>query len=88
MTDGPLRLIEPVPIDDDLCTALVMIEEVNGLARLVYCAEQTCYETSDTLLVVKRKVVLPFEAVDAGNRQVRTFLDDRKAGRLTLRLVK
>lgn len=83
-----LRLIEPVPIDDDLCSNLALIEDVSGLARLVYCASQTCYETGDALLVVKRKIVIPFEVLDAANRVVRTFLDARSASRCVLRLVR
>lgn len=82
------RLIEPVPIDDDLCSELALIEEVNGLARLVFCARQTCYETGDILMVVKRKVVIPFDVLDAATRAVRTYIDARNASRRVLRLVK
>lgn len=59
-----LPLIEPVPIDDDLCTGLAAIETISaGIARFVFFSRQTMYETGTEMLVVKRKIVQPVEAI-------------------------
>jgi hypothetical protein len=36
MTMESMKLIEPVPIEDDLCTGLAMIEDVELGGRLVF----------------------------------------------------
>jgi hypothetical protein len=59
-----LPLVEPVPIDDDLCSAIALIEPVWIGARLVFVAEQTCHESGSRVLQIKRKVVLPLEALE------------------------
>lgn len=65
MPDTPsLPLIEPVLIEDDLCTGLAIIEPVWAGARLVFFAEQTSYESRSLTWVVKRKIVLPLEAIE------------------------
>jgi len=59
-----LNLIEPVPIDDDLCTGIAAVEDLGFGSRLVFYAEQTCYEAGGQRVnVVKRKIVLPAAAV-------------------------
>jgi hypothetical protein len=62
MTEA-LRLTEPVPIDDDLCTGLALVEDVGIGLRFVVYATQTCYEDGSSVSVVKRKIVIPVEAV-------------------------
>ena len=59
-----LSLIEPVPIDDDLCTGLATIEPVGLGVRLVFFAEQTLYESNTSAAVIKRKIVLPTDALE------------------------
>jgi hypothetical protein len=56
-----LPLIEPVPIDDELCSGLALIEDVSGIAaRFVFYHTQTLYEAGATAFVVK-KVAVPME---------------------------
>lgn len=66
MHDHEPRLIEPVPIDDDLCTGLALIEDLGFGARFVLIAEQTVYEAGEPALVIKRKIVLPDAAIVSG----------------------
>lgn len=72
-----LRLVEPVPIEDDLCTGLGLIENIGLGARFVLYAEQTCYETGGPLLVVKRKIVLPTHAIRPGIELALSYLTNR-----------
>lgn len=76
-----LRLTEPVPIDDDLCSGIALIEEIDAGVRLVLFARQTVYETGETVHVVKRKIVLPLEAFESGHKAVGTFLSSRPSRR-------
>lgn len=73
------NLIEPVPIEDDLCTGLAFVEDVELGARFVLFARQTCYETASSVLVVKRKIVLPFPAIGPGVAMTLAFLGRRAA---------
>lgn len=61
LTDLPL--IEPVPIDDDLCTGLATIEDADVGARFVFYTRQTSFEARAQVLIVRRKIVLPIEAI-------------------------
>lgn len=70
-------LTEPVPIEDDLCTGLALIEDVELGARFVLFAKQTCYESGSTVLVVKRKIVLPLPAIVTGVEMTLGFLARR-----------
>lgn len=77
----PLRLIEPVPVEDDLCTALAAVENVGGWGgRLVFYAEQPCYESNTMVWVVKRKIVVPLAGLRLGNPIVRNFIDGAPSG--------
>lgn len=85
------QLLEPVPIDDDLCTALALIEEFGDEARLVFVHEQTVYETGEHVCAVKRKIVLPVGALRGAVEMTVGFLAARRAanaGRGTLHLVR
>lgn len=88
MTDDALRLIEPVPIDDDLCAGLALIEDVGVGFRLVYYSRQTCYETGESMNVIKRKLVIPYDELDVANKTVRGFIDERRARAQTFYVVK
>lgn len=58
-TDGDLSLIEPVPVEIELCTGLAAIEDLGfGLCFVTY-AEQRVYETGQVTRVIKRKIVFP-----------------------------
>jgi hypothetical protein len=86
-----LTLIEPVPVDDDLCTGLAMIEDLGFGARFVCYHRETIYETGESICVVKRKIVLPMEAIVPGVEMTLRFLGRRAvvvAGSGLLRLVK
>jgi hypothetical protein len=83
-------LIEPVPIEDELCTGLALIEDLGFGARFVLFAEQTSYESGGAVVnVVKRKIVVPIEAIGPGIALVFAFLARRAgaAGQRLLRLV-
>lgn len=83
-------LIEPVPIDDDLCSGLI-IEDVEVGARCVFYASATCYETGAPVLVVKRKIVLPLSAFGRNIEVTAEWLARRGvhfAGARLLRLVR
>lgn len=71
------RLVEPVPVDDDLCTRLALIEDIGFGARFVLTHEQTCYESGTTLTVVKRKIILPKDAIMPGIEMTLAFLAQR-----------
>jgi hypothetical protein len=92
-----LRLIEPVPVDDDLCVRLALIEDLGHAARFVVAQRQTCYESGSPILVVKRKIVLPYFGAQPGDgarpavEMTLAFLARRAAlipGETLLRLVK
>lgn len=81
------NLIEPVPIEDDLCTGLAFVEDVEFGGRFVLYAKQTCYEGGTTVLVVKRKIVLPFSAIGPGVEMTLAFLARRAAAIASGRLL-
>jgi hypothetical protein len=64
-----VALIEPVPIEDDLVTALSHVEDVGGWGgRLVFYHRQTCAETGAAIFVVKRKLVIDLAGLRAATR--------------------
>ena len=59
-----IALVEPVPIEDELCSGLARIEDVAGIAaRFVLYHMQPIYEVGATAFVVKRKIVLPYQTI-------------------------
>ncbi|NWG25890.1 MAG: hypothetical protein HXY30_15995 [Pseudorhodoplanes sp.] len=58
-----METVEPVPVEDDLCTSLYTIEDLGFGARFVLVHRQTCYETGAPVLVVKRKIVMPYDSI-------------------------
>lgn len=84
------RITEPVPVDDDLCSELALIEDLNFGARFVLVAEQTVYESGDHELVVKRKIVLTDAAIGRAFNLVLRWMGQRAArfARNILQLVK
>lgn len=69
------KLLEPVPIDDTLCTGgLKLIEDVGFGARFVVCNEETLYEDDSTAFVVKGKLVLPWHLVWPGLVMTANFM--------------
>lgn len=88
--DAPRHLTEPVPIDDDLCTDLALIEDLEFGARFVLVALQTIYETGEHELVVKRKIVLTDAAIGRFFNMVLRWMGRRGArfARDVLRLVR
>lgn len=64
---GDLRLLEPVPVDDELCSGgLAMIEDLDFGARFVLANRETMYETGEQVLIVKRKIVLQDQIIPPG----------------------
>jgi hypothetical protein len=85
------NLIEPVPVDDDLCTRLALIEDLGFAARFVLVHDQTCYEANSTMCVVRRKIVLPYAEIPPGIEMALGFMARRAAlvaGHRLLRLVR
>jgi len=74
------RLVEPVPIEDTLCTGgLKLIEDVGFGARFVVCNEQSVYEdpsaaAGHTEFVIKGKLVLPWHHVWPGLVMTANFM--------------
>ena len=63
---GEVPLTEPVPVEDTLCSALGLIEDLKWAARFVLYRESTVYETGDTVPVVSAKIILPYAAIVPG----------------------
>jgi hypothetical protein len=75
-----VALIEPVPIEDDLVTALSHVEEVGGWGgRLVFYHRQTCAETGAAIFVVKRKLVIDLAGLRVGHPIVRSFIENMRS---------
>lgn len=89
MRNARNSLIEPVPVDDDLCTELALIEDLGWGARFVLVSQQTCYEAGTPVCVVKRKIALPYAAIRPAIGMAIAFMGRRppRVGRV-LRLVK
>lgn len=68
-------LIEPVPVDYELCTALSHVEDFGFGGCLVFYLKHTCPETGSTLHTIKRKIVIPHEGLVLGNAIVRAFIE-------------
>jgi hypothetical protein len=84
------RIVEPVPVDDDLCFELALIEDLEFGARFVVVAQQTIYETGDQVMAVKRKIVLPYSQIRPAVDMTIRFMARRAAklaGGVFLRLV-
>lgn len=93
MTERPLPLIEPVPIEDEFCCGLARIEDVGeSNARFVLYTTQALYECGEEPAnVVKRKIILPLEAIKPGIDMTLSYLAKRAAravGDRLLRLVR
>lgn len=74
-----LRLIEPIPIEDDFISGLwPEIEDLGFGARLTYYATQWCHESRETVHVVKRRIVAPREVLQRAHPIVRAYLCRRK----------
>ena len=80
-------LVEPVPIEDELCSGLARIEDVGGIAaRFVLYHVQTLYEAGATAFVVKRKIILPYKAIPPSIEMTVDYMA-RRLGEQPLRLV-
>jgi len=83
-----LPLIEPVPIEDELCSGLALIEDVSGIAaRFVFYHAQTLYEAGATVFVVKNKIVLPYGAVPFSVTMTAEYMARRAARGRMLQIV-
>lgn len=82
-----LRLIEPVPIEVSLVTALSHVEDIGFGGLLVFYRAERCYETGGTLHVVKHKIAIPHPGLQIGNPIVRAFIEGPPRG-APLRLIK
>jgi hypothetical protein len=85
-------LIEPMPIEDEFCSGLARIEDVGGCARFVLYSEQTLFEAGErTVWVVRKKIVLPIQAIKPGVEMTLGYLARQAvtaAGDRLLRTVK
>jgi hypothetical protein len=83
-----LPLVEPVPIEDELCSGLALIEDVAGVAaRFVLYHTQTLYEVGATVFVVKKKIVMPYTAIPYGVKMTAEFMARRARGGRMLQLI-
>jgi hypothetical protein len=81
VNEESLPLVEPVPIEDELCSGLALIEDVAGIAaRFVLYHTQTLYEVGTTVFVVKKKIILPYAAIPFGVKMTAEFMA-RRGGR-------
>ena len=88
VTEESLPLVEPVPIEDELCSGLALIEDVAGIAaRFVLYHTQTLYEVGATVFVVKKKIILPYAAIPFGVKMTAEFMARRGARGRMLQLV-
>jgi hypothetical protein len=87
-----IQLVEPVPIEDDYCSGLALIQDVDGIgARFVLFIEQELFDTGTTVFQVKRKILLPYRAIGPGVEMTMAFTAKRAVtitGQRLLRLVK
>jgi hypothetical protein len=79
-----LPLIEPVPVEVSLVTALSHVEDIGFGGCLVFYRVERCYESGAKQNVIKHKIAVPRPGIDAGAELVRAYL----ASVATLRLVK
>jgi hypothetical protein len=87
-TKENLPLVEPVPIEDELCSGLALIEDVAGIAaRFVLYHTQTLYEVGTTVFVVKKKIIMPYAAIPFGVKMTAEFMARRAGGGRMLQLV-
>jgi hypothetical protein len=83
-----LPLVEPVLIEDELCSGLALIEDVAGVAaRFVLYHRQTLYEVGATVFVVKKKIVVPYTAIPYGVKMTAEFMSRRASRGRMLQLV-
>lgn len=69
-----MELVEVVPIEDDYCSGLACIEDLGSCARFVLYSRQTMYEAGNrAILNVRRKIVLPYEAIWPGIEMASAF---------------
>lgn len=72
------NLTEPFPVEDDYCAGLAVVEAVGPCARFVLFTTQTCWEAGgQTVYLVKRKIVMPIEAIPSGLEMTTAFLARR-----------
>lgn len=82
------QLIEPVPIEIDLVTALSHVEDIGFGGCLVFFRTERLTETGETIHVVKRKIAIPHEGLALGNPIVRAFIEGDAPRGAPLRLVR
>ncbi len=83
-----IALVEPVPIEDELCSGLARIEDVAGIAaRFVLYHMQPIYEVGATAFVVKRKIVLPYQSIPPVVDMVTDFMSRRMSRGRIFRLL-
>ncbi len=81
-------MMEPVPIEDELCSGLAWIEDVAGFAaRFWLYHTQTLYEVGATAFVVKKKIILPYAAIPFGVRMTAEFMARRASRGRMLQVV-
>jgi hypothetical protein len=79
----PEGMVEPVPVEDDLCSRLGYVEDVGGYAARFYVvADQTIVENGMRICAVKRKIVLPYEAILPGIEMAGRFYAVQTAHRI------
>lgn len=73
-----MELVEAIAVEDDYCSGLARIEDLGSCARFVLFSNQTLYEAGDrTIHTVRRKIVLPIEAIWPGVQMATAFATAR-----------
>lgn len=91
LTFNGLPVVEPVPVEDKICSGLAFIEDMGWGARFVLVSVQRLYEgDQQQICSVKEKIVLPTNAIRPGISMASDFIARkvvRVAGSHLLRLV-
>jgi len=70
-----LPIVEPIPIQDTVCSAgLVLVQDLGYAARFVLANKQTCYELGTEEVVVAAKIVLPYDVIWPGISRSLNFM--------------
>lgn len=84
-----MELVEVVPVEDDYCSGLARIEDLGSCARFVLFTNQTMYEAGNrTVCTVRRKIVLPFDAIWPGIEMATAFATVRAISRIRTNVIR
>jgi hypothetical protein len=75
---GGAPLTEPEPVNDDYVEQIATIEPHGPCVRIVFCVEDTLHDAgNEKVLKVRRKLIMPRDALFAIIEKIRAFLAPR-----------